>query len=149
MMERENWPMLLEKDNHSVVVSMVDQDGLPISAYMDVMLADASGVYFLTSNNGRNLYHDLNRSRVVSVCGKTDGDYFHAKMVSLKGKIRNIGKDRVDELIERNPYMKKLYPDEQPDRRKILDVFQIYEGKGTFQEFSANPPIKVNFVFGK
>ncbi len=149
MMERENWPMLLEKDIHSVVVSMVDQDGLPISAYMDVMLADASGVYFLTSNNGRNLYHDLNCSRVVSVCGKTDGDYFHAKMVSLKGKIRNIGKDRVDELIERNPYMKKLYPDEQPDRRKILDVFQIYEGEGTFQEFSSNPPIKVNFVFGK
>ena len=139
---------VLEKEIHSVVVSMVDADGRPVSAFMDVMLADESGIYFLTSDNGRDLYRNLNSSKYVSLCGKTDGDYYHSKMVTVRGKVRNIGKSRVDELLDRNEYLKKLYPDEAKGKRQILDVFRVYAAHGTYQEFATVPPMKAVFSFG-
>jgi uncharacterized pyridoxamine 5'-phosphate oxidase family protein len=147
-MSIDEYLSVIEKEIHSVVVSMVDRDGKPASAFMDVMLADESGLYFLTSDNGRDLYHNLNNSEYVSICGKTDGDYYHSKMITVKGRIRNIGKSRVDELLDRNDYLKKLYPDNEKDKRQILDVFQVYEGQGTYQEFATFPPMKAVFSFG-
>lgn len=139
---------VLYQDIHSVVVGMTDEEGHPASAYLDVMMADKDSIYFMTSDNGRSLYHLLNNSDYISICGKTDGDYFHAKMISLQGRIRNIGKDRVDELIDANPYMKKLYPDQEKEKRKIIDVFRVYCGEGSYQDFSTNPPKRINFHFG-
>ena len=139
---------VLEKEIHSVVVGMIDSKGRPVTAFMDVMLADESGIYFLTSNNGRELYHNLNNSEYISLCGKTDGDYFHSKMITVKGKIRNIGKSRVDELLDRNDYLKKLYPDSEKEKRQILDVFHVYSGQLTYQEFATVPPTKTEFSFG-
>ena len=89
---------VLQKDIHSVVVSMIDEKGHPVSAYLDVMHADETGV-------------------------------------------RNIGKERIDALINENPYMKNLYPDHNLERRKIIDVFHVYEGSGTYQEFSIDRPV--------
>jgi len=111
------------------------------------MFADQNAVYFMTSDNGRKLYHLLNNSDFVSICGKTEGDYFHAKMITLQGKIRNIGKSRVDELIDANPYMKKLYPDDKKDKRSIIDVFQVYKGVGSYQDFGVMPPEQIRFQF--
>lgn len=132
---------VLQKDIHSVVVSMIDEKGHPVSAYLVVMHADETGIYFLTSNNGRSLYHHLNDSDYISICGKTDGDDFHTKMINIQGRVRNIGKERIDALINENPYMKNLYPDHNLERRKIIDVFHVYEGSGTYQEFSIDRPV--------
>ena len=129
---------VLEKEIHSVVVGMIDAEGRPVTSFMDVMLADESGIYFLTSNNGRELYRNLNNSEYLSICGKTDGDYFHSKMITVKGKVRNIGKARADELLDRNAYLK----------RQILDVFQVYAGRITYQEFATVPPKKLELSFG-
>ena len=122
---------VLYSEIHSVVVGMIDSEGHPSSAFLDVMFAEENAVYFMTSDNGRKLYHLLNSSDYISICGKTEGDYFHAKMITMQGRVRNIGKARVDELIDANPYMKKLYPDEQKEKRRIIDVFQVYEGYGS------------------
>ena len=139
---------VLEKEIHSVVVGMIDAQGRPVTAFMDVMLADESGIYFLTSDNGRELYHNLNNSEYISLCGKTDGDYFHSKMITVKGRVKNIGKSRVDELLDRNDYLKKLYPDSEKEKRQILDVFHVYAGQVTYQEFATVPPTKTTFIFG-
>ena len=96
----------LYSEIHSVVVGMIDPEGHPSSAFLDVMFAEEDAVYFMTSDNGRNLYHLLNSSDYISICGKTEGDFFHAKMITIQGRVRNIGKARVDELIDANPYMK-------------------------------------------
>ena len=139
---------VLEKEIHSVVVGMIDAEGRPVTSFMDVMLADESGIYFLTSNNGRELYRNLNNSEYLSICGKTDGDYFHSKMITVKGKVRNIGKARADELLDRNAYLKRLYPDDAKEKRQILDVFQVYAGRITYQEFATVPPKKLELSFG-
>ncbi len=138
---------ILYSDIHSVVVGLIDSEGHPSSAFLDVMFAEKDAVYFMTSDNGRKLYHLLNSSNYISICGKTEGDFFHAKMITIQGRVRNIGKARVDELIDANPYMKKLYPDEQKEKRRIIDVFQVYEGYGSYQDFSVPPPEQTKFQF--
>lgn len=140
---------VLYREIHSVVVGMTDSEGHPSSAYLDVMFADENSVYFMTSNNGRKLYQMLDNSDYISICGKTEGDYFHTKMVSLQGRIRNIGKSRIDEMMDANPYMKKLYPDDQMEKRRIIDVFQVYSGEGTYQDFSLSPSQRIVFQFGE
>ena len=91
----------------------------------------------------------LNDSDYISICGKTDGDFFHSKMITIQGRIRNIGKSRIDELMDTNPYMKKLYPDDQKEKRQIIDIFQVYCGEGVYQDFSVSPVERIQFQFGR
>lgn len=140
---------ILYSEIHSVVVGMIDSKGHPSSAFLDVMLAEDDSIYFMTSNNGRKLYQMLNDSDYISICGKTEGDYFHSKMITLQGRIRNIGKARIDDLMDANPYMKKLYPDDQKEKRQIIDVFQVYCGEGVYQDFSVSSAERIPFQFGR
>ena len=55
--------------------------------------------------------------------------------VSLRGKIKNIGKKNLDIMFERNPYMKKIYPG---DTKEAIEVFQLYEAQGEYFDIS-NP----------
>lgn len=140
---------ILYKEIHSVVVGMIDSEGHPSSAYLDVMLADDDSIFFMTSNNGRKLIKMLNNSDYISICGKTEGDFFHSKMITIQGRIRNIGKARIDDLMDANPYMKELYPDDQKEKRQIIDVFQVYCGVGVYQDLSVSPAERIPFQFGR
>lgn len=61
---------VLYSEIHSVVVGMIDSVGHPSSAFLDVMFAEENAVYFMTSNNGRKLYHLLNSSDYISFAEK-------------------------------------------------------------------------------
>jgi len=45
--------------------------------------------------------------------------------VSVRGAVRKIGKERLNEIFEQNPYMAKIYPTEKS--RDALEVFQLYK----------------------
>ena len=55
------------------------------------------------------------------------------KTISLRGKVKNIGSEKLDVLFEKNPYMKQIYPGET---RKALEVFVLYEAQGEFFDIS-------------
>lgn len=55
--------------------------------------------------------------------------------VSLRGKIKNIGKKNLDIMFEKNPYMKEIYPG---DTRDAIEVFCLYEAQGEYFDIS-NP----------
>ena len=55
------------------------------------------------------------------------------RSISLRGKIRNIGKQKLDEIFEKNVYMQSIYPGETRD---ALDVFHLYEAEGEFFDIS-------------
>lgn len=119
----------------------------PHVAFLDIMKVDKNGLYFMTSKNGRGLYNMLNENQSISLVAKSEGSFFHSQMFQLTGKIRNIGKDLVDQLLDENDYLKKIYPDNDKEKRRIIDVFQIYEGELTYQDFSKTPAEKVSFSF--
>ncbi len=55
------------------------------------------------------------------------------KSVSLRGKIKNIGVAKLDEIFEKNTYMQDIYPG---DTRSALEVFQLYEANGEYFDIS-------------
>lgn len=82
---------------------------------IDMMLWDDRGVYFLTAK-GKEFYRQIMEQQFIAVSA-TKGK----ASVSLRGKVKNIGSERLDEIFEKNVYMKEIYPD---DTRTTLEVFE-------------------------
>jgi len=144
-METKDYMYILQHDIHSVVLATNNEQGHPATAYMDVMHADESGIYFLTSK-GKDIYRRMSQCEYVALTGMTGTDFFHSKMLSVRGKIKNIGAAKVKELFDENPYMYKIYPTEE--NRDVVEVFCIYEGQGEYSDFSVKPPVRSTFTFG-
>ena len=74
-----------------------------------MMLLDEKGVYFLTAK-GKTFYAQLMEQGYIALSaakGKVS--------ISLRGKIRNIGKEKLEEIFEKNTYMQSIYPGDTRD----------------------------------
>ncbi|MBR7037706.1 MAG: 4Fe-4S binding protein [Oscillospiraceae bacterium] len=129
----------------STVVATVDDAGLPVTCVIDMMYADADGLYFLTAK-GKRFYQRLKAKGVLALSGKKGEDTMHCTAVSIRGRVREIGTDRLPLLFERAPYMREIYPTETS--RRALTVFQIYEGSGEWFDLSKKPIERDSFTFG-
>ncbi len=114
---------ILVEDIHSATVATLAHDGRPKTQIIDMMLWDEKGVYFLTAR-GKELYTQLMEQMYIAVSA-TQGKIG----ISLRGKIKNIGSDRLDEIFAKNTYMQGIYPG---DTRRALEVFCLYEAQGEF-----------------
>lgn len=65
--------------------------------------------------------------------------------ISVRGKVREEGPSRLDELLEHNPYMYDIYP--TPASREVLTVFKVYEGTGEWFDLSVKPIDRASFAF--
>ena len=104
---------ILVEDIHSTIVATIGADGHPQTRVIDMMLYDDNGVYFLTAK-GKAFYEQLMEQQFIAVSATKD-----KIAVSLRGKVRNIGYEKLDEIFEENAYMQKIYPD---DTIKIYGV---------------------------
>lgn len=109
------------------------------------MLADENGLYFLTAR-GKSFYARLMERPFVAISGMKGGDTLSTVAISVRGSVRNIGKERLDEIFVKNPYMAKIYPTEKS--REALEVFQIYQGEGEYFDLGQLPPYRQSFSFG-
>ena len=66
--------------------------------------------------------------------------------LSIRGKVRNLGYEKIPELFEKNPYMHEIYPTEES--MQALTVFQIYEGTGEWFDLSKKPIERASLTFG-
>lgn len=126
-MKRNDYLKLLAEDIHSAVVATISPDGHPQTRVIDMMLWDENGVYFLTAR-GKAFYGQLMEQGYISlsaVKGKIS--------VSLRGKVRNIGTKKLDEIFHKNTYMQSIYPG---DTRLALEVFCLYEAEGEYFDIS-------------
>ena len=57
--------------------------------------------------------------------------------ISLRGKIKNIGSEKLDEIFVKTPYMQAIYPG---DTRAALEVFCLYDAEGDYFDLS-DPPM--------
>lgn len=120
---------LLVEELHSTTVATLGKDGHPQTRIIDMMYYDEEGVYFLTAK-GKEFYAQLMEQGYVAISATKE-----KIAVSLRGKVKNIGKKNLDILFERNPYMKEIYPG---DTRDALEVFQLYEAQGEYFDIT-NP----------
>ncbi|MCD8099786.1 MAG: 4Fe-4S binding protein [Oscillospiraceae bacterium] len=126
-MDTSYYLKMLVEDMHSATVATLGADGLPQTRIIDMMLYDAQGVYFLTAR-GKAFYDQLMQQRYVAISASKD-----KRAVSLRGCVRNIGSEKLDEIFVYNPYMQDIYPD---DTRSTLEVFRLYEASGEYFDIS-------------
>ena len=130
---------------HTTIVATVDDEGLPVTAAIDMMDCDENSLYFLTAK-GKGFYDRLIKRGFLALTAMKGKDTMSSVAVSIRGKVQELGYERIPALFDKNPYMKEIYPTEEA--RKALTVFQIYEGTGEWFDLSKKPIERASFTFG-
>lgn len=144
-MQTRNYLKYIVEEIHSTVFATVDQSGHPVTCAIDMMDCDDSGFYFLTAK-GKSFYDRLKTNPNIAFTAMKGEDTLSCVAVSVQGKVKEIGPDRLPALFEKNPYMEKIYPDIRS--RGVLTVFKIYEGTGEWFDLSKLPIERESFTFG-
>ncbi len=144
-MEAKDYLKYIVEKVHTVIVATVDNDGLPVTAAIDMMDYDENSLYFLTAR-GKGFYDRLRKREYLALTAMKGEDTMTSIAVSVGGKVRELGYERIPYLFKKNPYMKGIYPTEES--MKALTVFQIYEGTGEWFDLSKKPVERVSFSFG-
>lgn len=144
-MKRADYLAFIVQEIHTTVVATVDDDGFPVTAAIDMMDCDENSLYFLTAK-GKGFYDRLVKSGLLALTAVKGKDTMSRVAVSIRGKVRELGYDRIPLLFEKNPYMHEIYPTEVS--MKALTVFQIYEGSGEWFDLSKKPIERATFTFG-
>ena len=131
---------------HTVIVATVDGEGLPVTAAIDMMDYDESGLYFLTAK-GKSFYARLKDKEYMALTGIKGEDTMSCVAVSVRGKVKEMGADLLSKLFEKNLYMNEIYPTESS--RQALTVFKLCEGSGEWFDLSKKPIERASFAFGK
>ena len=135
----------LVNEIHTTVVATVDDEGLPVTAAIDMMDYDESSLYFLTAK-GKGFYDRLVKRGFLAFTALKGDDTLSSVALSVRGEVRELGHEKIPELFEKNPYMYQIYPTEES--MKALTVFQIYEGTGEWFDLSKKPIERASFTFG-
>ena len=142
-MKAEDYLSYIVKNIHTTVVETVDDEGLPVTAAIDMMDADAESLYFLTAK-GKGFYDRLKKRGFLALTAMKGDDTMSSVAVSVRGKVRELGFDRIPDLFAKNPYMNEIYP--TAASREALTVFQIYEGNGEWFDLSKKPMERASFT---
>lgn len=145
MLNAESYFHYLVNEIHTTVVATVDDEGLPVTAAIDMMDSDENGLYFLTAK-GKGFYDRLKKRGFLAFTGMKGEDSMSSVAVSVRGRVRELGFDRISDLFAKNPYMNEIYP--TASSREALTVFQIYEGTGEWFDLSKKPIERASFAFG-
>ena len=89
---------------HTSIVATVDDEGLPKTAAIDMMMSDESGLYFLTAR-GKSFYERLTKRGYLALTALQGEDTMHSVAVSLRGRVRELGpallpKDLTDKPLD-------------------------------------------------
>ena len=144
-METKDYLNYVVHEIHRTIVATVDDEGLPVTAAIDMMDCDDNSLYFLTAK-GKGFYDRLIKRKFLAFTAMKGEDTMSTVAVSIRGKVRELGYDRIPELFDKNPYMHQIYPTEES--MKALTVFQIYEGSGEWFDLSRKPIERASFTFG-
>ena len=144
-METKDYLNYVVHEIHRTIVATVDDEGLPVTAAIDMMDCDDNSLYFLTAK-GKGFYDRLTKRQFLAFTAMKGEDTMSTVAVSIRGKVRELGYERIPELFEKNPYMHQIYTTEES--MKALTVFQIYEGSGEWFDLSRKPIERASFTFG-
>ena len=89
---------------HTTVVATVDDEGLPVTIAIDMMDCDENSLYFLTAK-GKGFYDRLIKRGFLALTAMKGKDTMSSVAVSIRGKVRELGYERIPALFAKNPYM--------------------------------------------
>ena len=86
-MQTKDYLAYLVNEIHTCIVATVDDDGLPVTAAIDMMDCDENGLYFLTAK-GKGFYDRLKKQEYIARTGIKGEDTMTSVAVSVRGKVR-------------------------------------------------------------
>ncbi|MGO4927559.1 pyridoxamine 5'-phosphate oxidase family protein [Fundicoccus sp. Sow4_F4] len=127
-MSAEKYLAILQDKVGVAVFGTVNEDQKPDSRYINIGVANDQGVFFMTSPTSK-FYSQLMNHPFVSITGmaKAGGEM---EVIRIKGEVRVLGQEKLEEVLKDNPYVKDVYPDEE--KRKDAQVFQVFKGTGNY-----------------
>lgn len=133
----------LKEEIGLAIFSTVDAAGQPDSRYINIGMANESGVFFMT-NRQTNFYQQLVAHPYTAITGmaRKDGEI---EVVRIKGQVQAIGREKLVEVLKDNPYVQDVYPDEKD--RADVQVFQVFKGTGNYRHLQKQ--IEKDFTFGE
>ena len=141
-MERGKILQILQQDIHTVIMATSDRQGKVYTCAIDLMLLENESLYFLTAR-GKSFYQRLMNNHYVALTGLKGEDTMSSIAISLQGKVKNIGHDKLALIFQENPYMQEIYPDEIA--RDVLEVFEIYQYDLEYFDLSQKPIYRQSF----
>lgn len=141
-METKDYLKYIVEEIHSSVLATVDAENNPVTCAIDMMDYDDHSLYFLTAK-GKGFYRRLKANPNIAFTAMKGTDTLCSVAVSLQGKAKEIGAEKIPELFAKNPYMEKIYPTKES--RLSLTVFQIDEGIGEWFDLSKTPIERASF----
>lgn len=144
-METKDYLAYVVDQIHTTIVATVDDKGQPVTAAIDMMDCDENSLYFLTAK-GKGFYDRLKKRGFLALTAIKGESTMTSVAVSIRGKVRELGYEKIPALFEKNPYMKEIYPTEEA--MHALTAFQIYEGTGEWFDLSKKPIERASFTFG-
>lgn len=73
---------------HTTVVATVDDEGLPVTAAIDMMDCDENSLYFLTAK-GKGFYDRLIKRGFLALTAMKGKDTMSSVAVAIRGKVRD------------------------------------------------------------
>ncbi|MQN01089.1 MAG: hypothetical protein DUD27_07585 [Lachnospiraceae bacterium] len=89
------------KEIHRTIVATVDDEGLPVTAAIDMMDSDGDSLYFLTAR-GKNFYDRLKKRGFLALTAMKDDSTMTSVAVSIRGKVRELGFEKILFVIEQD-----------------------------------------------
>lgn len=123
---------ILEDEMKVAMFATVDQEGQAHVRPITVGVANEEGVFFMT-NPRTDFYKQLQANPNVAIAGLYQDDYL-IQVIRLEGKVRELGRDGLEDILGSNPYIEQVYPKEA-DRQRV-QVFQLYEGEGFYHSLT-------------
>lgn len=122
----------------AVAFATVEENGNPRNRYAIIQDVSENGLIFQTTKDKR-FYENLQHHPVVSVAGLND----KPEAVMITGKVRELGEEGLDKLIEAKPELADQYKDEEA--RQNAAIFEIYDGEGQHLDLAAGSQQEIKF----
>lgn len=81
-MQTKDFFSYIVNEIHTVIVATVDDDGLPVTAAIDMMDTDDEGLYFLTAK-GKGFYDRLKNENFIAFTGIKGEDTLSIVAISI------------------------------------------------------------------
>lgn len=131
-MKVEDILKVLQEQMKVAIFATVDEQNKPHARHAHIGTANENGIFFMTHPR-TNFYKQLQHNPQVAITAMSEDGYL-IQVIRIEGKVREVGKEYLEEVLAGNPYVKHVYPSDSD--RQGSQVFQLYEGEGFYHSMT-------------
>lgn len=133
------------KQIHNVDVATTHH-GEPSAQVCDLLL-NKNGKLYITTSSQNPFFQDLINQPKVIVNGYKGNGTMDSCGFSIRGTIKNVEHQYIDEIFEKNPYLNEIYADDVTAAKEDLRVLEITPQNASYLDHRTHPVFVRKFEF--